>query len=74
VIFEIGLETRFVEGSLETQGNIVADLYTQRESVSGVSLDEEAVNLLQFQRSYQASARVIKVVDLLLEETINLIR
>ncbi len=74
LIFEIGLETRFVEGSIQTQGSIVADLSAQREAVSGVSLDEEAVNLLQFQRSYQASARVIQVIDLLLEETINLIR
>jgi len=74
LIFEVGLESRFVEGSLETQSNILADLSARRESVSGVSLDEEAVNLLQFQRSYQASARVIQVIDLLLEETINLIR
>jgi flagellar hook-associated protein 1 FlgK len=74
LIFEVGLENRFVEGSLETQSSIIADLSAQRESVSGVSLDEEAVNLLQFQRSYQASARVIQVIDILLEETINLIR
>jgi len=72
--FEIGLDTRFVRASLDTQSNILADLSQQRESVSGVSLDEEAVNLLQFQRSYQASARVIQVIDVLLEETINLIR
>jgi len=74
LIFEVGLENRFVVGSLETQSSILSDLSAQRESISGVSLDEEAVNLLQFQRSYQASARVIQVIDLLLEETINLIR
>jgi flagellar hook-associated protein 1 FlgK len=74
LVFEVGLDTRFVKGTLSTQEGIIEDLMNQRDSVSGVSLDEEAVNLLQFQRSYQASAKLIRVIDLMLEETINLIR
>lgn len=38
-------------------------LYAQAQSVSGVSLDEEAINLLSFQRQYQAAARFISVID-----------
>lgn len=34
-----------------------------RDSVSGVSLDEEAASLLQFQRAYQANARFFTAVD-----------
>lgn len=45
------------------QGVIVQSFQAQRESVSGVSLDEEASALLQYQRSYQAAARVMTVVD-----------
>ena len=43
----------------------------QRESVSGVSLDEEAANLLKYQRGYQAAARVMNVYDEMLDTIIN---
>ena len=42
---------------------IVDSFVAQRESVSGVSLDEEAANLLRFQRSYQAAARIMTAAD-----------
>ena len=74
LVFEAGLDSRYVKGSSELQSQVLTELQNQRDSVSGVSLDEEAVNLIQFQRSYQASAQFIRVVDSLLEETINLIR
>jgi flagellar hook-associated protein 1 FlgK len=35
----------------------------QRDASSGVSLDEEAINLLQFQKSYEAAARFLKIAD-----------
>lgn len=41
-------------------------------SISGVSLDEETINLLSFQRSFQASARYISTINELLDEVINL--
>ena len=43
----------------------------QRESVSGVSLDEEAAELMKFQRAYKASARVISVIDEMLDLVVN---
>ena len=45
---------------------------TQRDSLSAVSLDDEASALTQYQRSYQAAAQVFTVVDQLLASTINL--
>ena len=38
-------------------------LNAQRESISGVSLDEEMVNLIKFQQAYAASARMITVIE-----------
>lgn len=38
-------------------------LFNQRQQYSGVSLDEEAIHLLQFQRAYQSAARIISTVD-----------
>lgn len=46
-------------------------LSDQRESASGVSLDEEAANLATYQRGYQAAARVMNVYDDLLNTIIN---
>ena len=43
----------------------------RREAISGVSLDEEAANLIMFQRSFQAAASYISVVDSLLETIIT---
>ncbi len=46
-------------------------LETLRESVAGVSLDEEMTNLIKFQRAFEAAARLITVVDSMLETLIN---
>jgi flagellar hook-associated protein 1 FlgK len=46
----------------------------RRESVSGVSLDEEMAHMLQYQHAYAANARVIQTIDELLATLINLVR
>ncbi len=51
---------------------IQSQLSTQRDSISGVSLDEEASNLTQYQRSYQAAAKVLSILDQILAAAINL--
>lgn len=48
-------------------------LYAQRESLSGVNLDEEAINLTKFERAYQGAARYLTVLDDLSAEILNLI-
>ncbi len=50
----------------DNQQAIHDNLVAQREALSGVNLDEEAINLMQYQRAYQASARLLTVVDELL--------
>jgi flagellar hook-associated protein 1 FlgK len=56
------------------QQSTVAQAKSLRQQMSGVSLDEEAMILLEFQRAYQANSRLISVLDQLAEETINLLR
>jgi flagellar hook-associated protein 1 FlgK len=58
----------------EAQGNIVQQVNTLRESVSGVSLDEEATKMLEFQKMFDASARVIKTADEMLDTVLSLKR
>ena len=51
-----------------------ASLSVQREAVSGVNLDEELVNMMVFQRSYEASAKIIQVANEMLGTLMGLIR
>lgn len=53
------------------QGSVATSLDAQQQSVSGVSIDEETVNLLTFQRAYQASSRVLTTIDSMLDQLIN---
>ena len=52
-------------------GVLVDQLKRQRQQVSGVSLDEETTHLIQYQHAYQAAARVISIVDGMLDTLIN---
>lgn len=68
-----------VEGSssladADSAATVLSSLKAQRESISGVNLDEEAVALLKFQRAFQGAARFVSVVDDLMSELIALIR
>ena len=46
-------------------------LSAQRDSYGGVSLDEETADMMRFQRAYQASAKMMSVIDRLLDEVMN---
>jgi len=58
--------------SLTYDDNLRFELEKKRDAVSGVSLDEEATNLIRFQRAYEAGAKIIQLTDELLETIINL--
>jgi flagellar hook-associated protein 1 FlgK len=51
---------------------MVQQLQNQIGSVSGVSINEESVNLVQYERAYQAAAQVSSVIDKLTATAINL--
>jgi flagellar hook-associated protein 1 FlgK len=55
----------------EDQSNVERLVRAQRESVSGVSLDEEMADLMKFQRAFQASSRVFSTIDDLLDLVVN---
>jgi flagellar hook-associated protein 1 FlgK len=52
---------------------VLSQVDAQRESISGVSLDEEMTNMIRFQRSYEAAARVISAADELMKTILNLV-
>jgi flagellar hook-associated protein 1 FlgK len=71
---EIGTAVQEVDRNLSVQEGVQEKLASLREEVSGVSLDEEMTRLIQFQRAYQASARLVTTADELLETVIGLKR
>ncbi len=60
--------------SQAVQESSVAQAKAIRQQSSGVSLDEEAVVMLEYQRGYQAVSRLITILDQLTEDTINMLR
>jgi flagellar hook-associated protein 1 FlgK len=58
---------------LTLRESTVAHATTLRESASGVSLDEEMVNLSRYQRAYEASLRVLRTADEMLAELVNML-
>lgn len=53
---------------------VLQTLEAQRESLSGVSLDEESINLIKQQRAFQGAARIISTVDELMQTVLDLVR
>ncbi|MET0327525.1 MAG: flagellar hook-associated protein FlgK [Luteimonas sp.] len=67
LVSRAGVEARHASLGLEAQRAIDAQVTAERESVSGVNLDEEAANLMKFQQAYQAAAQVLKTADTLFQ-------
>ena len=72
LLSQVGTNSSAISEQQTTQEASLSQLTTQRDSLSAVSLDDEAANLSQYQRSYQAAARVLSVLDTLLASAINL--
>jgi len=71
-VSDVGVQRANVRNELEQQKGIVNQLNKIREQISGVSIDEETANLLQYQHAFDASAKVIQVADQMLDTVLNL--
>jgi flagellar hook-associated protein 1 FlgK len=63
LVAELGEHTRAASTGQENQKIILQNLQAEREAVSGVNMDEEMSNLLRYQRSYQAAAHLVNIMD-----------
>ncbi len=70
----LGIEIERAGNKLAADDVIFGDWTSKREAISGVSLDEEAVNLLRWQTAFAASSKVITTVDEMLETVLSLKR
>jgi len=69
---QIGNDTAGATTNNAAQQATLTQLTSQRNSLSGVSLDEEASNLTQYQRSYEAAAKVFSIVNTIMASALNL--
>ncbi len=72
LVFQVGGAIANAKADQQAGEVVLNQLNDLRGSVSGVSLDEEAANLIRFQQAYQASARVISTINQLLDVAVHL--
>jgi flagellar hook-associated protein 1 len=70
-VSSIGQSLSGANAQVDDQANIQKLVRSQRDAVSGVSLDEEMADLMKYQRAFQASSRVFTVIDDLLDTVVN---
>ncbi|NFM18296.1 flagellar hook-associated protein FlgK [Clostridium sporogenes] len=71
IIGGLGVDEAEAKRMVKNQATVLAGFQQSKDSVSGVSLDEEFANLVQFNHCYQANAKIISTVDQLLDVVIN---
>ena len=70
-VTSVGSAAAAAKSAAATSTLNAAQLTQQRDAVSGVSTDNETINLLKYQRAYEASARVVKTMDQMLGDLLN---
>ena len=70
----VGQSLSTANDATDLQTHLVAQARSLRNQLSGVSLDEEAIHVVQFQRAYQATARLVTVLNDLSQTTIDIIK
>ncbi|WFR56809.1 flagellar hook-associated protein FlgK [Anaerocolumna sp. AGMB13025] len=71
LVAEVGVDTDKANKFAKNQGDILDMIKNQRLSVSGVDVDEEAMNLVKFQNAYNLSAKVIQTMNEVYDKLIN---
>jgi len=72
VVFNVGNASANANAEQSASGLVLQQLNDQRSSISGVSLDQEAANIMRFQQAYSASAQVISTINSMMQTVINM--
>lgn len=73
VLTRLGVSVRDASGIARAQTATIAHLDQLRASVSGVNLDEEMVAMIQFQKGYEAAAKIIQTVNQMLDDLMRMV-
>lgn len=72
IVFNVGNDTANANAEQNASALVLQQLNDQRASISGVSLDQEAANLVRYQQAYSASAQVISTINSMMQTVINM--
>lgn len=72
IVFDVGNDVSNGTAELKSSQLVLQQLQDQRGSISGVSLDEEAANMTQYQQAYDAAARIVTTINQMMETVINM--
>lgn len=70
-IGQLGVQAQEAQNMVDGRALLIEQIENKRESVSGVSLDEEMTNMIKFEHAYSAAARVINAMDEMLDLIVN---
>jgi flagellar hook-associated protein 1 len=71
IITQVGIDTQTAQTGTTTQTNLANTINSQRQSISGINIDEETQNLIKYQNAYQAAAKTISTMNQLLNTIIT---
>jgi flagellar hook-associated protein 1 len=74
LIGQIGRDVSGAKDSLDQQTSIMEQLTNRREATSGVSLDEELMDIMQYQMAYNAAGKMVKTVNELMDTILGLVK
>ncbi|MDJ0847871.1 MAG: flagellar hook-associated protein FlgK [Myxococcota bacterium] len=73
LVADVGIQARGMRDAMSQSERVLGVLEDRRETVSGVSLDEEVTNLVRLQATFQANARIVSVIDRLLQDVVSML-
>jgi flagellar hook-associated protein 1 FlgK len=74
LVYRVGRDTQAAVDEQTSREEIVKQVDALRDQVSGISLDEEAVNLVKYQKAYEANARFFRAIDSTLDTLLGILR
>ena len=70
----IGSQLQSAQNNVQVQQSLVAQAQNQRQQISGVDVNQEAMTAVEFERAYQANSQMITILNQLTQDTINLLQ
>lgn len=74
IVGDVGSRAETAQAKLSFQQSLLAQAQARRESVSGVSIDEEMTKLIQFQRAFESSSMLVRTADEMYQSLIAMVR
>jgi len=74
LLVTLGTDINHLNNKTDSRSAILEQLETRKESISGVSIDEETVDLMNYQQSYEANAKVMNIVQEMMDTLLGLFR